>query len=249
MAKVPDVEIMWKGEAKRIPLDKVVRLAQTGIYNEQLYTEAKESIERFGVVEQDNTSLKDKLTRQNQFVAKLIDDDGFRNDIRSRWAALNTPEARADRAEREVQEMRRQHAGQSQVAATTSFVEKDVQAPLQALLQQYPKVSERELAGEFQLRTAKYGAVIQPKDYDAVRALIRDELPAFAAGLHESRTAEATALTTARENATLLKKRIAQGAQPMGRRVGPNDPAAPKRAPRTQDERMAAAVDEALAGL
>ena len=251
-AKIGTVAFKVGDKEYKLPLDRVVRLAQSGVHNEKVYGEAKTAIARAETLEAHSTDLGERIERQNQFVKDLLDNPQFYQQNVERWTAYNSPEARAERAERELDTLRKAQQdavqGQSRSAQATSFVEKDVAPPLKALLTQYPTLSAQEIFGQFQFLTHKYGTPVHPKDYDAIRKVVSDELPAWAASLHETRSTENVALRRSREANTLLKKVVARGARPAGRAATPADGAGRKAAPRSLDDRISVAIEDALAG-
>lgn len=250
MRQMPTIKVTHKGEVKELPLDRVVRLAQSGFHNEKLYGDAQKALSEVGAVEHALAEANASIKKQNEFIGTLLADDATLQQVREQWSRFNSPEARAERAERQLADLRAQQSGQSAAQASTSFYENDVKAPLSTLLQQFPTLTPAEVIGQFNILTAQYGAQISPKDFAAIRSVIRDELPAWAASLHETRTTEKAALTKAREANTLLKQKLAQGARPVGRQATADEgrarPKAPTGSP-TADTAIASLVDEALA--
>lgn len=261
MAKLPKTKFKVGDKEYEYPYDRVVRLAKSGIHNEKLYKDASEAIAGREVIEQRAADAEGSIERQNKFLATLFEDmlaQGLLENLApnsptqhflSRWRDHNTPEARAERAERRLEEFQRQQTGQSQAASSASFYQNDVLSPIKALLQQFPSVTEEEIVGRFQLATAKYGAVIEPRHFEAVRAIISEDLPAYAASVHEKRSAHDTQLRKTQETNTLLKKRVAHGARPAGRVAGPGDGAAaprPKGSP-TSEANINDLIDRELA--
>ena len=246
MDKLGEVEIPWKGETKRVPLDRLARLAQSGLHNEQQYAAAQSALASHALLTERVRDAEERIKRQNAYVASLLDSDEVLNDSRERWQSHNTPEARAERAERRAMDLEAQLNGQSRTETAASFYEKDVKAPIQALLSQYPTVTEAELIGQTNILTAGMGAEIQPKDFAAVRAILRDDLPAFAASVHETRSAHQSELRKAQEKITLLKRSQAMGARPTGRVASASESKAPRKEPRTNDERIDAIIDDEI---
>jgi hypothetical protein len=248
MAKVKEIAFPYKGEIRKLPLDRVVRLAQSGIHNEDLYTKATEAIGHFDNLEGELSKANGAIVKQNKFIERIIADDEFRDQIRQQYEAHNTPEARAERAEREVERLKQVQAGQSQQDQGASFFQNDVLPGLKALLTQYPTLSQDEVVGRFNILTAKFGPQVDAQHFAAVRAILRDDLPAWAAGLHEERATRDTATRKAKEATTLLKRRVAQGARPTGRRATAEDSQPKPRVARTDEDRIDQMLDKALAG-
>lgn len=261
VAKIPHTKFTVGGKEYDLPYDRVVRLAKSGVHNEKLYADAQTAIESREVLESELTTHQEKIQRDTRIYSSVLNDlleqgvlphlapNSPAAQLLQRWQHHNTPEARAERAERELQEFRQQQSGQSQAASSASFVQNDVLQPIQALLQQFPSVTQDEIIGRFTVLTQKYGATIQPKDFPAVRQIVRDTLPAYAASLHETRSKAETADRARRESNTLLKKRVAQNAKPIGRRASAEELKAKQPEPRTLKEKQSRIVDDALRGI
>lgn len=262
VTKVGNVKFTVGGKEYDMPIDRVVRLAKSGVHNEKMYADAQSAIESRDALEQEVTTHKQKIERDTAIYSNVLNDllqveglmqalapNGPAAQLLTRWQHYNTPEARAERAERALMEERQQKSGQSAQAQSASFVQNDVLQPIQALLQQFPSVTQDEIIGRFTVLTQKYGATIQPRDFAAVRSIVRDTLPAYAASLHETRSKNETALRAARENATLSKKQAAQYAKPIGRRATAAELQAKRPEPRNVKELTQRVIDDALAGL
>lgn len=242
-----------------MPYDRVVRLAKSGIHNEALYKDAQDAKDMRSDLESQIETSRQTLGRHNEVTSAIWDDlirQGILEQLApnspsaqylSRWQHFNSPESQVERLRRENEELRQQKAGQSAADKSASFVQDDVLTPIGALLQQYPSVTQEEIIGRFTVLTQKFGAVIQPKDFAAVRTIIRETLPAYAASVHESRTGQATALRKAQETSTLLKKRVAQNARPIGRAATAEEAKAKRPEPRNVDELKRRVIDDVLA--
>lgn len=248
MGKIKEIGIPYKGEVRKMPLDRVVRLAQSGFRNEQLYQQAEEAIQRSSTLESDFEAANDSIARQNKFIETLLTDDAARDAARARLQALNTPEARAERAEREAAQLRASLANRGVQATAATFWEQEVQPALDKIMKEFPALSPEEVVGRFNIATAKLGAVIQPKDFEAVRALLKDDFPAWAAGLQETRASQSTEIRKVKESNTLLKKKVNAGVRPTGR-VATSTEAKPAKKPARpmSDEMFENLVDSALA--
>lgn len=247
-----EIEIPWKKSLKnpdgvlRAPLDRIARLAQAGIHNEERDAEVKSYLAERTTLQEELADAKERIRKQNAYVASLLDSDEVLADSRAKWQSHNTPEARAERAERRAMELEQQLEGKTSAETATSFYERDVKAPLEALRAKYPTVTEREIIGEFNILTAKYGPVIHPRDYAAVRDILRAELPAFAASVHETRVADESKLRKVQESNALLKRSQAMGARPIGRTASAAEAKPVRKAPTTMDERIEHLIDDEI---
>jgi len=256
MGKIKEIGIPYKGEVRKLPLDRVVRLAQSGFANEKLYGEAKHAIDNYQTLETDFTAANDSITRQNAFIERLLTDETSFQQAREKFAQFNSPESRAERAERRAKELETRIAegtpgNPPKTDTATSFFQNDVKPVLSEILTKFQgAIPEDEIIGRFNRLTAKFGQVIQPKDFPAVKEIV-DDLAAWAAGEYENRATSQTAIRKAKEENTLLKKRVATGARPTGRVATATDgqaKAKPKGQP-TSDANLDALVEEAMAGM
>lgn len=246
VAKVAKVKFLHRGEEREYPLDRVIRLAKSGIHNEDLYTKATEAIGQFETLEQAVAKKDEAIAKQNTLIERLLSDDDYRATIREQYAQYNSPEARAERAEREARELREQLQGQSKADPVASFYQSDVRPRLEALLKEYPTLKAEDVVGRFNVMTGRFGQ-FKPHHLPELKAILVDELPAWAASKHEENERNTSSVRKAKEETTLLKRKLATSAKVIGRRVTPDDAKPKLKVARTEEQRLDNLMDVALA--
>lgn len=154
-----------KKEYAQVPLDKVVRMAQAAPLAEQYRVEA----ERVPVLEQ-TLQEREQAIRQreadiaqnNALYEKLLTNPDLYVQAVEAYQQLQSPEARAQRAEREAQTLReqqreyeQQRTAQQSLATAMQVAEQRIAPAIAALQQQYASVIEPEdFADRFHTLTA-----------------------------------------------------------------------------------------------
>lgn len=262
LAEVPikEVEITVGGKVKRVDLDRLARMASSGGYNEQLQDEVKQAREIAARAQQ-----FEQATRQLQAErdAILRDPDYYLKQV-EQYAAQQSPEARAERAERQVQALTGQQQQQQAAAYVAQQAETTIQPKLEALVAEYPHVTGDELVAQFTTLIRPFvppGGMLPPQMVPHVLDVIDRAIAPWAAQLHDAREErqKATAATTAAEQATQSAKAdsakaaakvtkakadISRTIAPVGR--GTAKPVAPRAKPLTANEAADAALEDAL---
>lgn len=234
---VEGVEITFVAnhETHTLPLDKVVRLAQMGKYNEDLQQEVKATRLSVAEMQQEMDTLRQIADQRRDLARRLLEDDDYLLAQRERYAEMNSPEARADRAEQRLAAIAAERESANFKQEIEAFVDQGLYPAFKDLLEQYPTVTQEELWGRFNIATAgisRHG-IIPPQHWrDALQVVERDLGP-FAAQLHDqrsalegkARSAESTAVRKAQEETTRAKRMVAKAIRPSGQ----GSVAAPKR--------------------
>lgn len=224
-----DVNITFTADGKErtLPLDRVVRLAQTGFYNEKLQSEVKDyRAEKADLIAQ-SEELEEIAAQRTALVRKLLEDDDFLLAQRERYLAANSPDKRAERAEAKLREVQQEREMQRFEVQREEFVTQEFYPKLQAIVKQYPNLSEEEVWGRFNIAASHLsdrGGVIPPKNWRAALKVIDDDIGPWAAQRHESRLeapkkeraqlkAEAR---RAQEKATEAKRKLTKNLRPTG---------------------------------
>lgn len=224
-----DVNITFTADGKErtLPLDRVVRLAQTGFYNEKLQSEVKDyRAEKADLIAQ-SEELEEIAAQRTALVRKLLEDDDFLLAQRERYLAANSPDKRAERAEAKLREVQQEREMQKFEVQREEFVTQEFYPKLQAIVKQYPNLSEEEVWGRFNIAASHLsdrGGVIPPKNWRAALKVIDDDIGPWAAQRHESRLeapkkeraqlkAEAR---RAQEKATEAKRKLTKNLRPTG---------------------------------
>jgi hypothetical protein len=196
-AEIPEVEIVFtaNGKERREPLDKVVRLAQSGYYNEEREQTVVRQRAEHQQLSSENTELKSYVEALRNDVKALVSDpsDTAYKNLKAAYERQNTPEARAERAERALAEERQRGTGQAvqQQAAAFSNV---LNQHLTQLTEQHPEVSFHEILGRFNELTLPYmrAGQVPVEAFPVIAQLVDNELTPWVQHRHETKTQEKT---------------------------------------------------------
>lgn len=229
------------GAERELPLDRVVRLAQMGFYNEERANEIREFRENLPQLRQQFQSLQDENEMLTAAVQRILSgDEEYLAQEREEYERASSPEARAERAELALaQERRRQQSvGVEQQAA--QFV-RSLVPEFEALQTAAPKVSFEEVVGKFNMLTAPLmvRGQIPPAKFREVERIIRSELRPWAEAQHARRVSAEKATTAVATRATAqaaaAKKQAARAVLPQGTHPTGAPPKAPKKYEQASD--------------
>lgn len=226
--EIPDdlvIEFKAHGEVRQMPLDKVVRLAQSGFYNEQLQTEVKSSRAEVAEIRNEYAGLKDALERQLAFNRALLENgDEFFLQQREEYQRRNSPEERARRLEQELIRERSQREQILWQQQATSFLQTNLEPKVSTLLAEYPTVTDVEAAGWLapHLKALEVNGVIPPARYGEVARVLEEDLAPWMAQMHlmrqdQAKQTEATRtvqLRRAQAEAAKAKRTLTKVASP-----------------------------------
>lgn len=271
----PDVTIkfMANGKERTEPLDKVVRLAQMGVYNAerdreitQTKQDAQQALQRAEQITQYARQLEAERER-------LLSDDTAYLTERAKYEARNTPEARVLAAQEQVQqaEFRTQFMQVAQQGQT--FMERELEPAVETIVKMLPTVDREEIAARLLLVSDRYkvhtalGSIIPPTAYQPIRDAILKDIVPWAQQVHESRdtdrkTAQQRADTekaaaeqkakAAQVEAQKARNLVGRQAKPGQQRSTGNEQQPPKRQPKTvedfESDAIASAIADTLAG-
>jgi hypothetical protein len=207
--EVPDmlIEFTANGKVRTEPLDKVIRMAEWGVYNlerEQQVTAKQHQAEQ---VHSENAKLTHLVAQLQQEREQLLSDDAAYLNARAAHEAKNTPEARAEAAQQQA--LLAQHQMEFTQAATLGqqFVSSVVEPALSMITKNLSTVSEEEIGARLLLVTnpllvqTPFGPIMPPAAYDQVRRAILTEVVPWAQQVHDHRQSEQAASAKAREHA------------------------------------------------
>ena len=262
--EVPALTVEYKANDKvrKDRLDQVVKLAQWGVYNE-------ERDKRAQVVEQEYQQTLAAMQQMEQVVAereaqmeRLLHDEAFLDAVRDAYLAENSPEKRAERAEREADNLRVSYQMQQIQSSGEQFYTTEVVPAVQMIMNALPSVTAEELESRLQMvmqahaDTAPNGQpYVPPSRYDAIRQYIVEDLALWAQMVNAKRSQPATAnkqaiqaeLDKARIEAQKAKNLVGRATKPTGQAgKSAEGPKAPK-APSTVDDAVDSALQAALA--
>ncbi len=248
-----------KREFKDVPLDKLVRMAQSGGYNEQLQGEVDALRGEVPELRQHNEELVQALEDQRALNLKLLDDDDYLLQLRERRAAELTPEARASRAEARAAEVERRAALAETQRAGVAFYQTEIQPKLEQVIQAHthngkPTITEDELFGKFTRLVGpltRNGTVPQSQWRKVAEIVANDILP-WADQLHETRVAalreveskSAVEVQKAKRETAETKRKVARAMSPTP--TGAGRPSAPRRI-KTAEDAVESILDDAFA--
>ncbi len=246
-------------------LDKVVKLAQFGVYNEEREQKMQQA-------ERDALSLKSEREELSQLIEereaqleRLLTDEDYFLAVRDAFSQENSPERRAQRAEQQVKDLRVQTEMQRITEAGQQFYTGEVQPAIQLIAEALPSVSRQELeermayAMQLHAAVAPNGQTYLPaSQFDAARQYIVQDLAIWAQMQHARRSESApspqvkeaqAAVAKAQVEAQKAKRAVGQATKPVGRAAS-NTPAKPKAAkPATVDDALDSAMSEIMASI
>lgn len=222
--EIPDLKLKFKaeGEERELPLDRVVKLAQQGYYNEERAQEIKEFREAVPRIEEHITSLQE----QNQMLLEgwkrvLEGDDDYLEGEREQYLLSTSPEARAARAEARLREIEQQGVLSKEEQQANQFAA-SLAPQLEAIEQAATEVPFEEIIGRFNLLTAPLmvRGVIPPTKFRDVERIIGSELRPWVEARQEERLKtkqSATAsVSTATARTAALKRQVSRAVMPQG---------------------------------
>lgn len=257
-AEVPDIRLSFKAGGKEhqdVPLDKVVRWAQSGFHVEQVTQEAAELKQRLPQYEQQLNDRALELSDQRALNERLLTDPEFYQRAADQFARSNTPEQVLARREAALRQQQEEFESQRLQQEAGAFLQNVTLPRVQALHEQYPTVTEKEIVGALMIELAplqRNGRVPREQWNEAVR-LLEGPITEYVAAQHNMRdgvraTAETTAkqqVTKAQEEATKAKRQLARAIAPASSKTAP-----PKaRTATTAEEAADAVTEEVLAAI
>ena len=258
------VEYKANGKVRKDRLDQVVKLAQFGVYNEAREQQFKQTEQQAMALQQEREEYAKLLDEREAQLERLLQDEDFFLSVRDAYQAENSPEKRAERAEREVERVRTEAQLARIQEVGSQFYEGEVRPALDLIAQTLPSVTPEELeermAYAMQLH-AQVGPNGQPylpaSQFDAARQYIVNDLAVWAQMTHARRSEVATppqvveaqqAAVKAQVEAQKAKRALGKATQPVGRAAtAPSKPKATK--PKTLDDALDSAMSEIMASI
>lgn len=265
-----DLEIALKAGGKdlKLPLDRVVRMAQSAPQAEQFRQDAERLPQLQSQIEQYQTQFQTaqtELAQHNALVERMLRDPDLYVRAVEAYQQQNSPEARAERAEKELaslnerqQQSAKQQEWQQQSAEAAQYAATRIAPAVEALAAQYPTIDPQEFEDRFYRLTAPLiearpdgkGTWVPPQKLPQVESLVQSDLALWAQGLHQKRHGAQTAaqqqaaqaVTKAQTDAQLAKRQLARAAAPALTAPGQD---APKAKPiKTADDAVTAALEK-----
>lgn len=226
--EIPDLTLEFKanGEMRSFKLDKVVRLAQSGFYNETIIKERDAARTDLGALHAKVSERDEVVTLRDSQIERLLTDRDYLAAAQEALENFNHPEARAQRAEAEVKAVRQKDAQVKQDKEIVEFVSSRIMPTYDGLLQDNSHVTPEELWGRFSMLTAplQVRGVIPPERRAQVEKILKEDIGPWVAHLQEHRSGQAkevaaktdTAVRKAQEQTTLAKRTLAKAVKPAG---------------------------------
>jgi hypothetical protein len=259
------VEYKANGKVRKDRLDQVVKLAQFGVYNEAREQQFKQTEQQAMALQQEREEYAKLLDEREAQLERLLQDEDFFLSVRDAYQAENSPEKRAERAEREVERVRAEAQLSRIQEVGSQFYEGEVRPALDLIAQTLPSVTPAELeermAYAMQLH-AQVGPNGQPylpaSQFDAARQYIVNDLAVWAQMTHARRSEVATppqvveaqqAAVKAQVEAQKAKRALGKATQPVGRAATPDKGKPKATKPKTLDDALDSAMDEIMASI
>lgn len=272
---VPDltIEFQANGKTRKEPLDKVVRLAERGVYNEEREQAVLAARQETQSIAQQNAQLRSELQRaQIEREALLASDDAYLN-ARAKYESENTPEARLQKfTQQQAQEQRAQTYSMA-INQSNEYFQHNVLPAVTTIAEKLGTVSADEIGARLVLLTNHLrvpsldgDSFIPPIAHQSVGQIILRDIVPWATSLHEERdastktqrdAAEREKQASAREQERLriesqkAKNLTGRQTRPAGRaNTSTNTREAPPPKPiKTVEDAEAAALSETLAAM
>lgn len=266
VAELPELAITYAADGKKlekIPLDKLIRKAQLGEYNEQ---REQESLANRTKAEQSSARIADleaAVAQYTRFFDQALDDEQFYLAARQQRALSQTPQAIAAQKDQEIAALRASYEGKEQQRQIDAYTSQHVAPRLNALVARLPNdpLVHSAFRGEVAHLTEhlKVNGKIPPQRFPEVVRLMDTVLDQWVDSVAQSRQtaddSEKKALRHQVEAAkvalTLAKKTQARAMKPQGAsgsiRESPKPPPPPKSAEEA-NERMFEQIERDYGG-
>lgn len=247
--ELPDLYFNFKANNKdyeKVPLDKLVRFAQMGIYNAEKEARFRDVEQNVGQIERRATMAETRVQELEKFYDRLLADPAYYEQAATMYQEQNTPEQRIARAEErtramqaqfelEREELRRSARHEAQAdqlkqrysheqenQQVASFVKHDLAPAFNRLITEHPHVNEREVLGQYTLLSAPLmdSGRIPLNRLAELKALVDHDLSNWVVALNADREfaqqATVKKVQQARAAATTAKRQVARAAAPTG---------------------------------
>lgn len=190
---VADVEVEFTadGKERRMPIDKALRLAAMGFYNEKREQQVVESRQQVTQLTERVQSFETAFTRLAGDLEAMYGDetDSLYIAARDAYRQQNTPEAQLKR-EREKNEQLTNQQRQREEAQRYQAVNGTLATKIAGLMEKHPEVPLAEVVGQLELITShlKRGGRVPPEHFAAYEQLVDSELTPWVQHTHESRS-------------------------------------------------------------
>jgi len=263
--EVPNLMIEYKanGQVRKDRLDQVVKLAQWGVYNEEREQKTKQVEQEAVTYRQAAEELETLIAEREKQIERLLQDDDFLYTVREAYERENSPEKRAERAERQFEDYKVQQEMEQITQVGEQFWTSEVEPALDMIAKALPTLTFDELAERFtyamqaHMDRAPNGQPYIPMSrYDQVRKYMVEDLAVWAQIQHARRAEPTTKQTSkasdqlqkARIEAQKAKRQVGQATKPVGK-AGQMSAAPKQSKPSTIDEALESAMANVLSAI
>lgn len=193
--EVPDLFFNFKANGKeyeKVPLEKVVLLAQMGFSNQEREAQVLGAKKFVADAQQHIATQQEALDAYQEYFRRIFEEPDFFDAARDEYAKQNTPEMRARRAEERVTKAEERERSVREDGARQQFVQTTLVPTVMKLLESYPSVSQEEVIGRYSMLTAPLlvrGAV-PVQSLGTVQSLVENDLANWAKETHAVRELE-----------------------------------------------------------
>lgn len=264
------VEYTANGKVRKDRLDIVVRMAQTGVYNQ----EREDRIKAIENAATERDELAEMIQQRDQQMERLLSDPDYLARALAAYADEMTPEKEVARARQETADLRVQHELQQIAQHGEAFNATEIAPAIEMIVTHLPTITREELTQRIEMALLAHAdtlhgvQVVPPSRYPAIRKFLVEDLAVWAKATDQARSrrtasapasktptppaAKDTALTRAQQEAQRAKNAVGRATKPAGTPAtgtSTKPPATPKPLPKnaTVDDATNAAMDEILA--
>ncbi len=264
------VEYTANGKVRKDRLDIVVRMAQTGVYNQ----EREDRIKAIESAAAERDELAEMIQQRDQQMERLLSDPDYLARALAAYADEMTPEKEVARARQETADLRVQHELQQIAQHGEAFNATELAPAIEMIVTHLPTVMREELTQRVEMALLAHAdtvhgvQVVPPSRYPAIRKYLVEDLAVWAKAVHQARSqrtvsapaskaskppaAKDPALTRAQQEAQRAKSVVGRATKPAAtpvEGVSTKPPAASKPLPKnaTVDDATNAALAEIMA--
>lgn len=257
------VKATFNGREESLPLDQLVRRAQSGAWNQQREARINEVDSRNREMEQSVAQMQRDLQVREQQLEALLSDELYRQRAIEEYQQYQTPEARARRAEEAVLHERQSFEVRELGRQGQQYLNSEVAPAISAIVEALPSVSADELVFKMKQFVDRQIdprlGIVPPARYVEINRFVTDELVPWAQHAHEARTGTAAAPATEKVKAAEDKAKRAEVAAQRAKRTGtaqfkpsvaaPPGQKAESNAPRSHTQLVDDAITSALSAM
>lgn len=253
-----DVTLDFKGngkEYKDMPLDKVVLLAQMGLYNEAREQEVQLAKKYVSETSQQVKHAESVIEGLKKEFNDLLSDETYYEVARQEFLKHNSPEERARRAEESLRQQRQAEQAQEQKRQGRDYIQTNILPTVEKILQTFTSVSEDEVMGRFNRLITPYleNGVVPVNNLPAVKQLVENDLANWAQAITAERNTARKQqeekvekiVKTEKIKTTLAKRDLARQVKPTTSQTNAKEARKPKQY-KSADEWANSAVDDIL---